>query len=59
MIGQTSALNRREYHREYYWRNAELRRRQKLDSKQRLGKAHRYLLEMRRQSSYESQEMTS
>ncbi len=36
-------------HRAFYRRNAERRRQQRLDSKKRLGKAHRYLLELRRQ----------
>lgn len=42
---------RREYAREYYRRNAERRRQQRLDSKRRLGKAHRYLTELRRETS--------
>ena len=38
-------------HREFYRRNAERRRQQRLDSKKRLGKAHRYLTELRRSAS--------
>jgi len=40
-------MSRTKYHREYYRRNIERRRLQKLKSKRRLGKAHRYLLELR------------
>lgn len=42
---------RRDYHRSYYWRNVERRRRQKVNSKQRLGKAHRYLRELQREEA--------
>lgn len=40
---------RREYYSIYYWRNAEKRREQRLQSKQRLGKAHRYSQELKQE----------
>lgn len=40
---------RREYHNVYYWSNAERRRLQRLNSHERLGKAHKYLSELRQQ----------
>jgi len=39
-------MNRRAYHREYYRRNAAKRVRQRAESRRRLGKAHRYAIEL-------------
>jgi len=57
--GQGRSLNqiafRRLYdryrHREFYRRNTERRRQQRIESHQRLGKAHRYLVELNRAES--------
>lgn len=43
---RVTATNRGAYHRAYYWQNVDRRRRQRRESKARLGKAHRYAVEL-------------
>ena len=43
-------VSRRDYHRAYYWRRVEQRREQRIASHRRLGKAHRYSVELARET---------